>query len=642
MMKRNKKLLFSWMAVLLCSWPGSVAVAQQTVTVPESVVFYPEIIVHNAKVVTMDDTSFGLNTPIGNIYEAMAVRDGKIMALGSNAEVLTMAGPDTDRIDVQGRMVMPGIVDTHTHIHNNELNQWVRENPQVVNGVASNYSVTGTTEEELTAAVTAVIQVHVNNTTDTTRWAFVSVGRGGGTGTGSGVLFLANQHYTLEMIDQLAPNHPIMLQSHPSYVINSAGIEAIKRLYGAQFSMEAAGIDEAGRVRATAPQYSRGLIIDGYFNSRVPELADIVETGLLKNAAVGITTYSSHIMGQRFLDAFNYLARRDRMPIRFGYTHWYGFAAGYADPALFYKRVGDMALMGTEFFWQAGVGLGSIDSGPPRFCSSMEANREIKDLEWCQNAEGSSMYEATRTAIANYQRVLVGHAYADKGVDYFMDAVEGAMRDNPAITLDYIRSIRLSSDHCGFYPSVEQLPRLARLGIMLSCGSAAMTRSYPWIGEDRFPPQYMRRIAPIRTTIEAGVMPTFEDESGVASGRARSYFHAAKMFITRVNERGQEVNPDEAIDRNTLMKMMTSWASRFMMKEDVLGTLEEGKYADFLVLNDDYFTVSVDEMSNLHPLMTVVNGEIRVLREELAQELGREAVGPQIVFDNSPRYGGGD
>ena len=137
-------------------------------------------------------------------------------------------------------------------------------------------------------------------------------------------------------------------------------------------------------------------------------------------------------------------------------------------------------------------------------------------------------------------------------------------------------------------------------------------------------------------------MPTFEDESGVASGRSRSYFHAAKMFITRVNERGQEVNPDEAIDRNTLMKMMTSWASRFMMKEDVLGTLEEGKYADFLVLNDDYFTVSVDEMSNLHPLLTVVNGEIRVLREELAQELGREAVGPQIIFDNSPRYGGGD
>jgi predicted amidohydrolase YtcJ len=637
-MKYEARFIFSLIAFLIF---GSASMAQQMVTVPDSVVSYPAMIVHNAKIVTMDDTSFGLNTPIGNIFQAMAVRDGNIMALGTDAEILAMAGPETDQIDVNGRMVMPGIVDTHTHIHNNELNSWIRKNPQVVSDVASSYAVSGTTDEELSEAVSATIREHTR-ATDRNRWAFISVGRGGGTGTGAGVSFLANKKYTMAMMDRIAPNHPIILQSHPSYVINSAGIEDIKRLYGAFFSMEAAGIDEAGRVRATAPQYGRGLIIDGYFNARVPELADIVEAGLLKNAAVGITTYSSHIMGQRFLDAFNYLARRDRMPIRFGYTHWFGFAAGYSDPALFYKRVGDMAMMGTDFFWHAGVGLGSIDSGPPRFCSTMEASRTIKEMEWCQNAQGSSMYEATRTAIANYQRVLVGHAYADKGVNYFMDAVEAAMEDNPGITLDHIHSIRLSSDHCGFYPSVEQLPRMAKLGMMISCGSAAMTRSYPWIGEDRYPAIYMKRIAPIKTAILAGVMPTYEDESGVSEGVARSYFHSSKAFLTRKNDRGQDVNPDEAIDRNTLMKMMTSWAARFMMKEEVLGTLETGKYADFLVLNGDYFSVPLDDVSDIHPLMTVVNGKIRVLKEEFAGELGREAVGPQITFDNSPRYGAAD
>jgi hypothetical protein len=343
-------------------------------------------------------------------------------------------------------------------------------------------------------------------------------------------------------------------------------------------------------------------------------------------------------MGQRFLDAFNYLARRDRMPIRFAYTHWYGFAAGYPDPANFYRRVGDMAGMGTEYFWQNGVGLGSIDSGPPRFCSTMEASRIIKDMEWCQNAEGSTMFEATRVAIGNYQRVQVGHAYADKGVDYFMDAVEAAMKDNPAITLDYIHSIRLSSDHCGFYPSMEQLPRMAKLKMMISCGGNVLSRSFPWIAPTRYAPQYIKRIAPIRSAIEAGVMPTVENEAGVGENTARTYFYGAVPFVTRKNEQGALVSPEEAVDRNTLMKMMTSWAARFVMREDRLGSLEEGKLADFLVLSGDFFTTSDDKLSDIIPLMTVVGGKTIVLREEFARELGIPAVGPQIRFDNAARY----
>ena len=86
------------------------------------------------------------------------------------------------------------------------------------------------------------------------------------------------------------------------------------------------------------------------------------------------------------------------------------------------------------------------------------------------------------------------------------------------------------------------------------------------------------------------------------------------------------------------MKMMTSWPARFVLKEDVLGTLEPGKFADFLVLNKDYFTIPIEEMPNTIPLMTVVGGKIVVLRNELAQELGRDPVGPQIEFRNDPLY----
>ena len=615
--------------LFLCGLLG----AQEMVTVPAEIAAYPNVILYNGKIFTMDDTSFGLNTPVGTLAEAIAIREGKILAVGTNDRILRLAGPQTDRIDVRGRMVMPGIVDAHSHMHNGELTYWLTQNPQAVQAVGARYSVAGRADAELEQGVTLVLQEHVRSTAPG-RWAFVAAGAGGGTGLGAGVAFLQSRKYTKQMMDRIAPNHPVMLFAHPSYVLNTAALKAMEKLYGSPLTAEA--VDEFGVAHNTAAQYNRELVIDQYFNTRVPELAAIVEQGLTKHAAVGITTYTSHIMGLRFLDAFNLLARQKRMPIRFAYTHWFGFQAGYPDSANFYRRMGDMAGMGTDYLWMAAVGLGSIDSGPPRICSTMEAPKAVKDREFCQNFAGTLTYEATKTAIANYQRVAVGHAYADKGVDYFLDAVEEAMRENPAITLEYIRSLRLTTDHCGFYPRKEQIPRLAKFGVILSCGGNVLSRSYPWL--QRYSPEYANRIAPIRSAIEGGVMVVYEDESGVRGNVSASYFRDASGFLTRKNEQGQPVAPEEAIDRNTLLKMMTSWPARYVLNEDVLGTLEPGKFADVLVLNQDYFSVPVEELPNTHPLLTIVGGKIIVLREEFAQELGRPAIGPQIEFRNEMRY----
>jgi predicted amidohydrolase YtcJ len=603
------------------------------VTVPAEIAAYPDIILRNGKVVTMDDVSVGLNMPLGTIAEAIAIRGDRIIAVGTNDRISRLAGPRTEVIDVQGRMVMPGIIDAHSHMHNGELTYWLSQNPDAVQAVGARYSVSGRADAELEQGVTLAIQGHVRSTS-AGRWAFVATGGGGGTGLGSGVAFLQSRKYTKQMMDRIAPNHPVMLFAHPSYVMNTAAIQAMEELYGSPLTEEA--VDEFGIAHNTAAQYNRELVIDQYFRTRVPELADIVAQGLAKHAAVGITTYTSHIMGLRFLDAFNLLSRQKRMPIRFAYTHWFGFQAGYPDSANFYRRMGDMAGMGNDYLWMAAVGLGSIDSGPPRICSTMEAPKAIKDREFCQNFAGTLTFEATKTAIANYQRVAVGHAYADKGVDYFLDAVEEAMRENPALTLDYIRSLRLTTDHCGFYPRKEQIPRLARFGVILSCGGNVLSRSYPWL--ERYSPEYANRIAPIRSAIAGGVMVVYEDESGVRGNVSGTYFRDASRFLTRMNEQDVAVAPEEAIDRNTLLKMMTSWPARYVLKEDVLGTLEAGKFADVLVLNQDYLSAPVDAIPDIYPLMTVVGGKIIVLREEFAQELGRPAVGPQVEFRNEIRY----
>src|SRR4051794_8497020 len=98
-MTEGKKISLLLVGVLVLV---ATAMAQNMVTVPEDVVSYPDMIVYNGKVVTMDDTSFGLNTPLGTVAQAMAIRGNQIQVIGSNDRIMKMAGPKTDRVDLKG------------------------------------------------------------------------------------------------------------------------------------------------------------------------------------------------------------------------------------------------------------------------------------------------------------------------------------------------------------------------------------------------------------------------------------------------------------------------------------------------------------------------------------------------------------
>jgi predicted amidohydrolase YtcJ len=89
---------------------------------------------------------------------------------------------------------------------------------------------------------------------------------------------------------------------------------------------------------------------------------------------------------------------------------------------------------------------------------------------------------------------------------------------------------------------------------------------------------------------------------------------------------------EEAINRVQMIKMNTSYAAYYVLKEKQLGTLEPGKLADFIVFNKDYFTVPQEEIRTVIPVMVVVGGKTIVLREEFARVLGVQAVGPQLKF----------
>ncbi len=605
-----------------------IARAQQA-DVPSELVVYPNLIVHNAEIVTMDD--YGINPNVGNRFEAMAVRDSKVWKLGTNDQILRYAGPDTVRVDARGKTVIPGIINVHTHIHDHSMNSWIDANPTTT--AVKVFRVPGKDRAEIRKNVEVLMKERMENIKPG-QWTFFYLPRPPfSTGGGPGYDFLRLEDMTAQEIDKLTGlEKPVILASHPAYIINTAAMNSLEEMYGGKTEDYPEGWTENG-FADLGVEYRREVVVDGYFADKTDQLKEILLVGLLQNVAAGVTTFSSHIMGIQNMDAYMRLFREKRLPVRFAFTHYTGFTMN-RDAEGFYRRFGDLFQLGNDYMWLQAIGLGMIDHGPPLFCSSIVDKEALKAegkkedyYEWCRYSKEAKNYQTIVTALVNGSRVVAGHNYGDLSADYLMDAIEEAIETSPEITLDYIRSLRLSMDHGGLYPRPDQLPRIKKLGMILSMGAGSMSRSLPWIQKWGFE-KYQGWVVPAKRALEGGIKVAWEGNSSPTN----SIFSLMIPFITRKNRQGVIIAADQALDRNTVLKMATAWGSEFLLKEEELGSLEPGKFADFLVLNQDYFTVPLEQLDRTYPLLTVMGGEIRYLRDEYAQELGMDPVGYQLRY----------
>ncbi|HWP83557.1 MAG TPA: amidohydrolase family protein [Terriglobia bacterium] len=602
--------------------------------IPPEVLAYPELIIHNAKIVTMDDKD--PNGTIGNVVQAMAVRGDTILRLGTNADVLRLAGPQTRRIDLKGRTVIPGMINTHNHLHGGYISAWLRKFPEEQAKMRAmenrrRFDVTGKTFEELTKGIELVIKEQMAGAPED-QWAAISVPSRGKYGFGIGTPYVIEGHMTRAQLDALAPKRPVSVSGEGVELLNTAARNKLFDLFRLDHTEEAEFFTMVGSGGNTPSNASPGqAFTEQFWAARIPLMADGLEDGLKHFAALGWTGFSSHIIGLRIYDAYLKLAREGRMPVRFGYADR-NCQMMVVDIATCFSRKQDISGVGDKYFWNVGVTLGALDHDAPTICHTMEASPKINALQKCYAEPGGPYNDAIYTALRQRLRYVVNHVMGDKSMDQFMDIIERAMKDDPGLTLDYIRSLRLSADHCGWFPRQDQIARMARLNIQLSCGPKEIDDQGAFIPKI-FGERYANRIVPMQSVFKGGLIVSLEEtradglEEPAVTTFARSY-----PFITRKRFDGVSIAPEEAINRVQLIKMMTSNPAYFVMKEKELGTLEPGKLADFVVLNKDYFTIPQEDLPTVYPLMTVVGGKTIVLREELAREIGMSAVGPQLNF----------
>jgi predicted amidohydrolase YtcJ len=186
-----------------------------------------------------------------------------------------------------------------------------------------------------------------------------------------------------------------------------------------------------------------------------------------------------------------------------------------------------------------------------------------------------------------------------------MDTIEQASKE-AGLTLDQIRARRHSIDHCVMNPRPDQYERMKRLNMFASCAPKYVENVSPRIVRD-YGEEYLKWNVPVKSLTSAGVKTVIETDVHLTA--RKNAFYYVELLLTR-EAAGKVWNLNERIDRMTALKMYTRWAAEYVLRENVLGSIEPGKWADLIVLDRDYLTIPENEMGKTQVLLTMVGGKI--------------------------------
>ncbi len=719
-MNRYRKFPAMIVSAVLAVLAVTGANAQNTATVPSELVSYPDTIVVNGKIVTMDNKSILSDNP-GSIVEAMAIRGGKIFALGSQKDMMRFAGPQTRIIDVQGKTVIPGIIETHVHPESTmnavRLFEAERDQYSLPAGIHTAILLPSNNAADTYAAIAEFIKKYPPEPGE---WVHIRLVENENTNypdIGALTNGIYNDFLTLPEFSKVIPNNPATLSSgstpsaitqvglvvrvriapdgkakmeplsvpqalkdltndnstlaendnpfeqlfrdnatkdrkdsyhahlaqgcgfseeyphhmqhcsHRNILLNRKGLDKTLELWP---SFTIAANDMTG-LSKLGHEGDRG-IVGGVFQEsgawervinppRMPKqlTMDLMEAALNMYNSAGVTMIASSVeFGDAMTAVYNLLRRDNRLPVRWGY----GFEM-FRSPVMYPNNSLTVVEMGAhhgsiktnEWFWPMGITDGGVGDSRQVACfgNDLPGPEMLKNRELCWDADAYRIKKVLLPALMTGWRPFSLHSFGSEAFRKHVAWIEEA-RVKGRMTMDDIRALRIGFAHggaIGKVPEVVELMKRYNLYVPIQPNdvSASLTQV------KRYGPEGLEFLAPTKTLLEAGVNVVGETE--YSSPRPDIYFNALDMFVNRrvrhesmPKDKGEIVMPAEAVSRATALRLYTSRAAEWLFAEDVAGSLEPGKLADYTVLNKDYFTVPKDEILDNKAIMTVVGDKI--------------------------------
>ena len=520
-----------------------------------------DTILVNGKIVTVDDRF--------TIAEALAIRGGRIVAVGSAADVERLKGPQTRTLDLNRRTVIPGLIDNHAH--------WVRaaEHDELrFDGVTS--------RQEALRLLAERVRV-----TPAGHWIAVL-------GGWSEEQFTDEPRgFPRDELDRIAPNHPVAIQAVYNHTyLNSVGLAAAKidantpNPPGGTIEKDASG-NPTGLVRGAGGV----AFVAARIPLETPEawLANTRKLVAYLNS-LGVTAWLD--AGGRGMTAKHYgpyrqLAERGELNIRVFWTTIRQPATPAQVDAVLAEIPQQKPFQGNDYFDQ--VGWGESVYGPVTTqLLRAESNTKPEDL--------AQMRRVT-LALAQQGLYVNSHVEMTAAIDAFLDVYESINKERP------IKGLRWSFSHLD-QVTEAQLERMKRLGMTAQIHSRPLIQGalmHKVHGDKAW------EMPPFRRVQDSGIhWGLGSDATAVTTSNP---FYTLSLAVTGKMIGGREINR-QTISREEALIAHTRSNALIVFEEGNLGSLAPGKYADLLVLDRDYLTVPADEIKDIKPLMTMVGGKI--------------------------------
>jgi hypothetical protein len=325
----------------------------------------------------------------------------------------------------------------------------------------------------------------------------------------------------------------------------------------------------------------------------------------------GMTTFGSRLNTNQQVTAYQYMLRRDgRLPIRFAYS--FDLArqpmAGVSAAAL-YENIGTLwqTIEANPWHWMHGMSSEGDWDAPNRACLGEDLpvkpgvdERQVKEiLEICPDFNSATV-QALMRGLRSGWRFAGVHGVGSKALRIFVEKLEEQMERNPGVlTPEYVQTMRNGFAHgtmTGALPDV--VADLKKYNLYLPINARRTLDIEPANVRQHYGEPGWAFLAPVKTLLDQGVKVVGEGEMGHPD--PETYFDLFDVYVNReISEDGQApakygegtiYGAEEGVDRITALKLFTYRSAEFLYAESKVGSLEPGKYADFVVIDKDYLS----------------------------------------------------
>ncbi|MBX3706788.1 MAG: amidohydrolase [Pseudomonadales bacterium] len=549
---------------------------------------FADLVVRNANVYTMSwgeparDGTRAPDAPRGTEgwrgdATALAIRDGLIVAVGSDADVATVTGPDTVVVELPGATVLPGLIDTHTHIFS-------------LGAALSRISLhDAETEEEAVALIEEAAR-----TVPAGEWI---IGHGWDEGA------WANRYPDMRLLTERVPNHPVYMRSLHSF----AG-------WGNRLAFERAGItaDTEAPVGGEIGRFEDGEPSGLLLNRAVPLLEQAIPRpdavqlrarallALERMAQDGYVAIHDAGLDSEEMAVLEALEADGALPIRV-----YAMLSVRDEPLAraWLERGPDQDL--SRFLVTRSVkayydgALGSRGARLLEDYSDRPGHRGVSGDQY-----GFNQALAAELMAAGFQLGI--HAIGDAGNRETLDFIESVYRYAPEA-----RANRHRIEHAQVVHP-DDVARFAELDVIASMEPPHAVEDKAW-AEERLGPVRIRGAYAWRTLREAGARLTFNADN---PGSDHDIFYGLHAAITRRDKAREPAGgwyPDQNMTAEEALRGYTTWSAYAGFMEDLTGQLAPGRWADLTIMDIDPLALAEqdpDAILDGNILMTIVAGKV--------------------------------